>query len=56
MMDELASLASAGKLQEPATEIVTLGGTESEMSSVIREVMRKNEGGKGKKVLLKFED
>lgn len=56
MMNELASLVSNGQLQEPATEVITLGGTESEMTSVIREVMRKNEGGKGKKVLLKFED
>lgn len=56
MMNDLASLVSQGKLQEPATEVVKLGGSESEMTSVIREVMRRSEGGKGKKVLLEFED
>lgn len=54
MMHELAGLVAEGKLQEPETEVVELGGGEDGVGKGIREVMKRAEGGKGKKVLLRF--
>jgi hypothetical protein len=47
-------MIAEGKLKEPEHEIVELSGNDDEVGSTIREVMKRNEGGKGRKVLLKF--
>lgn len=52
MIDEVVKMIS---LLPPATEIIELGGTTEHATEVIREVMRKLEVGKRKKVLLKFD-
>lgn len=54
MMNELAQMVADGKLVEPPTRIVELAGDDEQVGRTVREVMRNAEGGKGKKVLLKF--
>lgn len=55
MIEEVVEMISEGHLLPPATEIIELGGTTEHATEVIREVMRKLEAGKRKKVLLKFD-
>lgn len=54
MMDQLAQLVAEGKLVEPPTQIVDLEGDDAVVGETVREVMRKMEEGRGKKVLLRF--
>lgn len=54
MMHQLTRLCSTGQLQAPETEMVKIPEDVDEMTRVIREVMKRAEGGKGKKVLIKF--
>ena len=54
MMNTLASMVSRGELKEPEVEIVDLAGGVEEMARRVREVMKRSEGGRGRKVLLRF--
>lgn len=54
MMENLAQLVADGKLLEPETEVVEVKGDEQQMGEIVRGVMLKHEGGKGRKVLLQF--
>lgn len=54
MMNQLAKLCSTGQLKEPETEIVDLPPDVEGITTKIRSVMERSEGGKGKKILLRF--
>lgn len=54
MMNELAQMVADGRLVEPPTEVVELAGDDEQVGRTVREVMKRAEAGKGKKVLLKF--
>jgi trans-2-enoyl-CoA reductase len=56
MMQTLATLTSQGKLKEPETEVVKLGGTDEEVGAQLKEVMTRIEEGRGKKVLLHWSE
>lgn len=54
MMNSLAAMVFRGELQEPEVEVVDLAGGVEEVARRVREVMKRGEGGRGKKVLLRF--
>lgn len=56
MLEELSKLAAAGKLHEPAVEIVDLQGPDSEIATKIRDVLARQESGRTFKPLLRFHD
>lgn len=55
LLAELADMMISGKLDAPEHEIVTLKGTDEQVSDQVREAISKGTAGKhGKKVLLRF--
>ncbi|KZT30021.1 NAD-binding protein [Neolentinus lepideus HHB14362 ss-1] len=58
VMDSIIDIIRQGKLREPEHEIVTIPGTASDedATAMVKDLMRRVEGGAGKKVLIKVEE